>query len=544
MQAAADSSQDRAPATARPVVDRPFALAAGLALAATCAVLWLAGWQTQGWISAWPRFQDDAYYYLVIAQNAAGGHGFTMDRLSPTNGFQPLWMWTLVPVAWLSGSDPAVFLGVVQVLSVALVAAVGGVFCGLLRARLGLAPALLAGLLIVFPRFLNVLVSGLESGLVFLVLVALIVELLRRDALSSPVPRAADARTGALVGLLLLARLDTVFIGLALAGFVAAHGLMRGTGGFAARIARTVRKELALFWPTVALVTPYLVWNQLAFGHLMPISGALKTSFPQAGFTPEHMRVEYAGLLLLGLGAAGREIWRGNGRDPLVRGVALLSIGLVFHALYTVMYMHWAVFSWHFAAFIPVGILGAAMLASDAARRAPRVFVIGALAGLALFQVFALAFSVSRLALSFTVAGREAGAWVAANLPADAVLGMKDSGAFSYFAQRRVMNLDGVANSFEFANALCHGGLEDFMRSHGVEYVAQHSVPPEVRAGAYERFTQTYRCHLPGGRDASLELRRDLEVFRGTAYIDEQAKPDQLLIWRLPDASAPATPAG
>lgn len=534
MQASADSKLDRRPAPASPVVDLRFALAAAGSIAAACVVLWLAGWLTRGWISAWPRFADDAYYYLVIARNAAAGHGFTMDQISATNGFQPLWMWTLVPVAWLaSSSDPNVLLLVVQALCIAIFACAGGLLCGLVRARLGLVPALVAGLLLFFPRLENVIVSGLESGLVLLVLVALCIEVLRSGSLWSTEPRAADARTGALVGTLMLARLDSVFIGITLALYVAALGLARGEGGFGTRLSRTVRKELCLFWPTVALIVPYLAWNQTSFGHLMPISGALKTSFPEAGFTPTHLNIEHAGLFLLALGAVGRELWRGNDRDPLVRLVGLLSLGLVLHALYTMIYMHWAVFSWHFAALIPVGALGTALLAREASERLPRTAVVAALAGLTLAQIGALAFSISRLDETFTIGAREGGEWVAKNLPQDAVLSMKDSGIFSYFAQRRVMNLDGVANSFEFANAVCAGRLEEFARGHGVEYVAQHSVPPSVRSGAYETYTQVYPCHLPGGQDSALVLRRDLEVFRGTPYKTNGGYPDQLLIWRL-----------
>jgi hypothetical protein len=81
-----------------------------------------AGWWTRGWVSAWPRFADDAYYYLVIAGNAAAGHGFTMDRISPTNGFQPLWM-AARPLAG-SGGTPLSSGG--SGLCVALFAITGG----------------------------------------------------------------------------------------------------------------------------------------------------------------------------------------------------------------------------------------------------------------------------------------------------------------------------------------------------------------------------------------------------------------------------------
>jgi len=533
MQGTADSSLGHSRAGPGFGIDRGFALASAVALAAVCGLMWLAGWHSRGWISAWPRFQDDAYYYLVIARNVAAGHGFTMDQLSPTNGFQPLWLWLLVPVARFTNGDTALFLGVAQGICVALFAAGGGLLCGFLRARLGLVPALLCGFVLLFPRFLNIYVSGVEAALVLLILAALVIEAVRSDALSRTEPRAADARVGVLAGLLMLARLDSVFLGVALAGYVALHGIARGEGGFAARLWRTLCKELALFWPTLALVVPYLAWNLLSFGHFVPISGTVKSSFPEASFNPGLVGVEYAVLLLVALGAAAREIWRGNGRDPLVIVVGVLSIGLLLHALHTTLYMRWAVFAWHFAVFVPIGALGLAILARERAARLSRAGVAGALCLLAAFLAVAESVSISRMSREFTVSGREAGIWAAKELPADAVLGMKDSGIFSYFSRRRVMNLDGVANSFEFATAVCSGELENFVRSHGVEYVVQHNVPHRVRNGAYETFVQVYPCHLRGGRDGELVLRRDHEVYRGSPYANYLGDLGQLVIWRL-----------
>jgi hypothetical protein len=173
------------------------------------------------------------------------------------------------------------------------------------------------------------------------------------------------------------------------------------------------------------------------------------------------------------------------------------------------------------------------MLAREVERRLPRALVVSALVLLALLQVAALGVSLSRLSRTFTIAGRDAGGWVDANLPRDAVLAMKDSGIFSFFAQRRVMNLDGVANSFECASAVCEGRLEEFARARGVEYVAQHAVPPSVREGAYQTHVQRYPCHLRGGRDSELVLRRELEVFRGAPYTTDAGQEDRLVIWRL-----------
>jgi len=528
MGASVDSAPD-----APPLVDRRFAFASAGAMLAVATLLWLAGWWARGWVSAWPRFQDDAYYYLVIARNAAVGHGFTMDQMSATNGFQPLWQWLLVALAWATGGDVEIFLAAAQVLSVLLFALAVGLLCGFARARLGSEPAIGIALLVLLPRFLNIALSGMESCLLILIETAVVLEATRSRALARLEPSAADARLGVWLGLLMLARLDSVFVLFAFAVAIGVRGLARGGEPPARRVLRVVAKELVVFAPAVALVTPYLIWNEVAFGHLVPISGVLKTSFPVAGWTPSHLPGEYLGLLVLGFAGPALALLVGRRGDELVRVLAVLCVGLALHALYTVVYMRWAIFAWHFASFLPAGALGAALAGNALAPRVPEGARRALLALGGVVIVLSLAVSVSRLSRSFTAASREAGEWVAHTLPPDAVLGMKDSGTFTYFAQRRVVNLDGVANSFAFEDALCRGELERYLRERGVEYVAQHSVPSHVRVGAYEVFVQEYPCRLDGGRDGRLALRRDLEVYRGPPYANDAGRLDQFFIWRL-----------
>ena len=44
---------------------------------------------------------DDAFYYFQIARNILDGKGSTFDGIYPTNGYHPLWMLVLLPIAAL-----------------------------------------------------------------------------------------------------------------------------------------------------------------------------------------------------------------------------------------------------------------------------------------------------------------------------------------------------------------------------------------------------------------------------------------------------------
>lgn len=508
----------------------PFALRAGGALLAICLGLWLAGWKAQGSATAWPRFEDDAYYYLAIARNAASGHGFTADGLSPTNGFQPLWMWLLVPLAWLTSGDTTLLLGAAHLLVVVIFCATGALLCALLRARFGLAAAFAGCALLFVPPFQNVLVSGMESGLAVGVFVLLLRELLASGVLEAREARPGDWRTGLLLGLLLLARLDSVFVAIALGGTLAALQWAGSPGSPSTRAAAALRKGWAVFWPAAALVAPYLAWNEASFGHLVPISGVLKTNLAAPGFAPGNLSPAYWGLVAL----SGASLVALPLAPPRVGAVlAALVAGLGLQTVHTVVFMHWAVFAWHFALFVPIAALAVALLARAGLDRLPAGARPWLGAALAAALVLAEASSIARLQLAFMGAAGDAGRWVARNLPADAVLAMKDSGAFGYFAERRVMNLDGVVNSFEYQETLCRGGLAAFLRHHGVAYVCQHAVPPEVRSGSYASFVQRYPCHLPGGGGSELTLEREREVYRGSAYRNYQGQEDQVVIWRI-----------
>ncbi|MCX7924951.1 MAG: hypothetical protein N2554_03955, partial [Fimbriimonadales bacterium] len=44
---------------------------------------------------------DDTAYFYKIAWNVVQGKGLTFDGINPTNGFQPLWLYVLLPLAWV-----------------------------------------------------------------------------------------------------------------------------------------------------------------------------------------------------------------------------------------------------------------------------------------------------------------------------------------------------------------------------------------------------------------------------------------------------------
>ncbi|HTO08566.1 MAG TPA: hypothetical protein VMR86_16075 [Myxococcota bacterium] len=499
--------------------------------------MWVSAWLARGTASAWPRFEDDAYYYLVIARNVAAGRGFTVDGISLTNGFQPLWMWLLVPVAWLCSGDTHVLLGLAQVFVVLLTCVSGGLLFDLLRTTCGFRPACFGTAVLLVPPFLNVLVSGMEAALVLLVFLLLVRELFAGGALERPEPRLRDLRAGVWLGLLLLARLDAVFVAVALAGNALLLGLLAGPASLVARISRTARKSAVLFGPAVLMLVPYLLWNFERFGHLVPISGSLKTSFSNPEFVRANVGLPWLALLTLGAAGAGLALARPSERR-LGRLLVPLVAGLSLQALHAMWFMRWAVFAWHYVLFMPVGAVAAGVIARRLQDLLPEIALRAGLGLVAWVLIVSQYASISRLHLAFTGATREAGEWAAKTLPKDALFAMKDSGAFSYFSERGVVNLDGVVSSFQFQETLCRGELQQYLDRHHVAYLVQHSVQG-LNEGFYDRFVLRYPCHFEGGHTSDLVVRRDQEVYRGSRYRDYLEHEDHLVIWKIAPDETP-----
>ncbi|MDK2970323.1 MAG: hypothetical protein PWP23_78 [Candidatus Sumerlaeota bacterium] len=208
---------------------------------------------------------DDTFYYWMIARRFWTAGFFTFDGLHPTNGFQPLWQWMLLPFGLLARDAQlrvSLALAALCYQGAAWLLALWPVRCARLRPSFYLA----AVALWVNARFVfEYASSGMEFGLYLLVSVWGLLELVRlveawRDGDAPGLWRLALA-----TALLPLARVD----GLGLSGVLWAVALL-------ASPAR--RRGSAVAWGLACLV-PFVVWvlwNHRVFGSPLPVSGTVK----------------------------------------------------------------------------------------------------------------------------------------------------------------------------------------------------------------------------------------------------------------------------
>lgn len=421
--------------------------------------------------------QDDSYFYLQIAHNIAAGQGSTFHGITPTNGYHPLWMVGAVAATWLADGDKTATLQVAVAIQVLLAIGVALLFVQFAR-RMGL-DYRLAGLAVILSYLFGTGIYGSEAHLNALLLMAGMLSLWH--ALERDRPWQWFA-TGVLLGLAVLARLDNIFAAATLCMLGALHDRNHGVARIASRAA------LAALGGAL-VVLPYLALNWVQYGHLMPISGAIKSTFPAFNF--EFGRLGAMGKLAAPFGlvalAIGLFLDRDHRRRVLWCG---LGAGVIAHALYVVGFTdHYTFWAWYYVSGVLAAGLSAAFLPGWLADRLGPHWAGAGVRPLAIVVTFAiLSVGAARAwlkAFSPMVLGpvtidvpvneyrwpEEFGAWMKGNLPADSVVFVLDwPGALAWYSDLRILPMDGLVNDFQYNDDLLSAGARNYLCAHGVTH--------------------------------------------------------------------------
>lgn len=225
---------------------------------------------------------------------------------------------------------------------------------------------------------------------------------------------------------------------------------------------------------------PILLW----WGWLHPLYGAL---LARAGL-PLMVGAPMAAGGVAGIGAAWLAAGRGAARTlrhrlrPLARPGVLQAFALLhfcaFAALYP-LYIRGPGVAWYFVPIylllvIAAGIVGAFAVQGLRARfpRARRWIGPAAVAALAIN--FALYLAHEARPGRNATPKMEVIAWMNENLPPDARVGSWNAGVIGFFARQHVVNLDGLANDFDYLDHLRTDRLEAYARKEGITHLVEH----------------------------------------------------------------------
>lgn len=522
-------------------------LALGIALGAL-ALTFVAGFVFADMPTLLSLSHDGGGYYLQVARNIAQGHGSTFDQTTPTNGFHPLWMALLVVLFRITSFGSELSYRVVGVIDVGLLVLAACLLQRTLRALLS-PPAALAGVAVFAMAVLNQ-VNLMESALLLAVMSGLLAFAWHYQVYQRYRPGTA-AGFGLLLGLTILARLDTAVLALV----IGCVDLLR-----IVRKREQVREDVArLAWIVAGsslLVLPFFAYNHLEFASIMPISGQIeRVPFrTDIGELIGILREMGKPLLLPLLGAAAFLGWfvalhRGAGRSEgelfLRRVTAVLALACGLHALNEIFFVRWQLY-WHFA---PLNLLLALLVAiawQGVARRFERkswqlggIVLLGA--AVALFAVRSVVRLNQPLADRYR-ASYQTALWLRAQTEPGARLAMESPEVIGYFSERPTVDLSGLCNGLEFQRAVREQQLGAYLAQQRVHYLVRLYVPlPWPDAGAADAFyspetdagTMRIKSDLFEQLSEPLQVQRSDEVYRSDPYQEWHSPQDVVVaVWR------------
>lgn len=463
---------------------------------------------------------EDGYYALSVARNLAAGNGLTIDGVTLTNGFQPLFTILQGGAFWLAAGDETLAMRFVMALGWLI--HVGGalLIASVARdawpARHGTAErqlraGLAALLYLAAPLMLNHAYNGLETGCVMFFYAAIARWLQTGRDETGP----GLAGLGALIGLLVLARIDAAFVALVL-------GLNELRRAWPRGLMPMLGRGALLGGAALLVSLPWWLYNTLYFGSPMPTSGTAQQAWALEWLRLEHaewalrvvlfpwlfagahesavgvdvpipaapgyMTMTLTGFLrTLALAGTAIVLWRCLARGGAARELSAASpasaatarrtlefaacFGLGYLALFGYYALSFIAYWFYYRYFAPlalVAVVVASVLAARAAFSSAGRWV-QVLAAVLVVQIAALtAFAMVGRGLGGNTVYHDQVALIREHVPAGSRVAAGQSGTLGFF-RANVVNTDGKVNREALAY---QDRMWDYLRQHDVRWFA------------------------------------------------------------------------
>lgn len=423
---------------------------------------------------------DDAYFYPQIANQIVQGHGSTFHQYSFTNGYQPLWMIFSIIAAGIANGDKVLLLHILGVFQIAL-------FVTTLYYLFNLTNAAQMRFFSVGLAFLTVLmlaVGGLrlfESHLAMALQMAAFYLFIRLWQ-SEPTANALAA-CSILLGLIFLARTDAFFLS-ASYGAALSLKILREEKPFSQRVLRV----FAISLPAIFIALLYMILNKIAFGHPVPISGVIKSSFPHfhadlnaLGMQGKYIVASTLAILLLSI------VWAKTQKSvQALFGVAFAAVFL--HAAYIICFS-WGS-QWHYTTAFTIFPVALQFILTKIRQHVNYPKIFSASMCLTTFMLLAgmvaigylktyYHFSISLLATGKASLGPllekshrlQLAEEINKHVSAGQGIAVYDSpGVLAYFSHARILPVDGLVNDREYDSYISSNGFLEYLKMKNIHY--------------------------------------------------------------------------
>ena len=405
---------------------------------------------------------EDGFYMLAVSRYVALGQGITIDGQHLTNGFQPLFAAIMVPIYWLVNGDRytslrgVLFIHWLSHIGTALL--LGRIASAYLRHEKPITQQMAFGsVTLLWLASRHVIINSynaLETGLVmfFEALVWYLYQRNWRDGWRLNL-------LGIALGLMVLARIDAVFLVVLLAGFE----LLRNDEALRQRLSRAARFSII----AGVVSSPWWLFNLIGFGSLMPTSGSAQSQ----PFSPDRLKPMFEALLQ---NAVPYVHWSGIDGTPktvLQTVIVLIIIALfikayrpintaahgnnnhiaivmlLFMVTLAVYYVATSFAYYFYMRYLSPFMLIAVVITGITLASLPRLtlLLLPIYAALALIAMLSVYRYCTQLGESSNKNYTDQYALIQANVPPDQMVSAGQSGTLGYFRDH-VLNLDGKVN--------------------------------------------------------------------------------------------------
>ncbi len=459
-------------------------------------------------------FNDDAYYYMVTAKNFAETGFITFDGETRASGFHPLF-WMIQVSAFRSGGDlspPAMYRAVNII--IAFLLTIPLFILGFLTRREKIFGLVLmtSALICLIPDNIAVFYNGMESALTLPLFCFFIYFLYRKRYLWA-----------GFAGMLLTASRLDAFLYIIIPVFIVYF--------------LTGDREISVIAPSLAFLLVYCSFNYMYYGHFMPVSGILKSSFPLINLQWHNLFKNYmpvAGIILSlsGIILAGR-------KSRLVTAVGIASLSQVMAIL---LFQKWAkpVSVWYLGLLFIAGMI--CFFIGLSVKKGERFFTRLMVLIICIIFLYNTAFCIRRIINYRGQSDPGNSELVEFIRDRQGLWAYTDCGALSFWSGAGFVNLDGLMNDMEYQECIARGELGMYLKKRGVDYIIagiwsnqqdnrgvmkepvyRYRVNKDAFRGDYEYLGFYAYSYKYGKFSEELRLYREREVCRTGSFIDGNA---------------------
>ena len=424
---------------------------------------------------------DDSLYGYAVAKNIALGNGITYNGVDPTNGFQPLWIFMIAPVFWITKDlNMAInfiytilaFLDVLNVYLLYLLAK------KIFSTKVGLVASFLWA---INPLIIFQVMDGLEVTLyITLVLASLLYYYNVKDKLNLK----NMSVLGLLLGLTFLGRGDGIFLFIV----IGVHAIFFGKRNTS--YLRFISREMLVYsLCALLIVSPWLAWSYLTFGTVQESSqlgkyylahGYFRFSGPATGseipVTIEENAVRAVGSIVhqfgiidlsLSLSTAVLAIFGILALFSFVKNWKRMLLPIIFSLVIISFYVFylWGVQLRYITPIMPFVIIFTALgISSIPFGRKVIALALILICGVYLFNGIV---QWDRGYGSWQIETIKDVQWMDANIPSQDIVGSFSSGIPIYFSNHTIVQLDGIMN-FGAIDAMLNKSMYSYMKSRNI----------------------------------------------------------------------------